>query len=223
MKTGRQCRDCQVAIHKKCEEKFNATNSCTHEPIKTKSNLISPVEDEDAKGIVNVELPTGQPATTPTEENEPMVTKSTLESATAPAAVRLTTPTTATRLSNKAAAAFSVLDSTARRSFRAFGPKTPHSTAPSAPPTLATTSELSKSDESLSQASTISSGSTSTKAATMSNTPGTSSKLAHVASSAYSKLREFKAKRTHHTTAEASPSNKPRSIPEPSKCFTFTV
>ncbi|CAF5061095.1 unnamed protein product, partial [Rotaria socialis] len=78
----------------------------------------------------------------------------------APAATTTTTsaivlPTTAHRLSTKAAAAFSVLDSTARRSFRAFGNRNLNSTAVSFGPNIGTTSELSKSDESINDPSNI--------------------------------------------------------------------
>ncbi|CAF0942922.1 unnamed protein product [Rotaria sordida] len=37
-KTGRQCRNCSMIIHKKCEDKLNHEYICTHESIDLKSN-----------------------------------------------------------------------------------------------------------------------------------------------------------------------------------------
>ncbi|CAF1056013.1 unnamed protein product [Rotaria sordida] len=37
-KTGRQCRNCSMIIHKKCEDKLNHEYTCTHESIDLKSN-----------------------------------------------------------------------------------------------------------------------------------------------------------------------------------------
>ncbi|CAF5142963.1 unnamed protein product, partial [Rotaria sp. Silwood1] len=36
-KTGRQCRNCSMTIHKKCEDKLNHQRTCTHESIHLKS------------------------------------------------------------------------------------------------------------------------------------------------------------------------------------------
>jgi len=126
-----------------------------------------------------------------------------------------TTTTTANRLSTKAAAAFSALDSTARKSFRAFGNKSSHQIAPSTLST--TTTELSKSDESLNNPIINSTKKTPTPNPSAPPHPPvhTSSKIANAASSAYSKLREFKSKRlpatTTTTTSETSSINKTRS------------
>ena len=99
-----------------------------------------------------------------------------------------------TKAAAAAAAAFSKLDSTARRSFRGFGHKHNDQT-----PTI-TLSELSKVVESDSNPSpSLQKRNISTPP------PQTSSKLASAASSAYSKIREFKTRRLN-----ASPTVEPR-------------
>lgn len=216
MKSGRQCRDCHVTIHKKCEDKFNSENTCTHEPIDIKSTSIPSPSDDDLKGIVNIDLINNNttPIITTTDDMESNLTKSIELSMSHPNYIRpalaptpissptVTAPTTATRIQSKAAAAFSALDSTARRSFRAFGnknlqPPVSATSIPNSTSNLSTSSELSVSDESLQ----ISSPSLAKKATAASPPPvQTSSKLANVASSAYSKLREFKSKRTAAAT-----------------------
>ena len=213
MKTGRQCRECQVTIHRKCEDKFNANNVCSHESINAKSNLISPMGDEDLKSLNQLEMHSGSSAaTTPTEENADSISlKNSYEIVSMPTNARPVAPTTANRLTTKAAAALSVLDSTARRSLRALGQKNANLTA-----NLSTATEFSKSDESLSQASVISSGSTVSKGTTVSGSPASSSKLVNAASSAYSKIREFKSKRTPNTTAETNSTSKSRTSVETS-------
>lgn len=45
MKAGRQCRDCLITVHKKCEDKFNIENICTHEPVRPISSIS---EDDNA-------------------------------------------------------------------------------------------------------------------------------------------------------------------------------
>jgi len=211
MKTGRQCRECQVTIHRKCEDKFNANNVCSHESINAKSNLISPMGDEDLKSLNQLEMHSGSSAaTTPTEENADSISlKNSYEIVSMPTNARPVAPTTANRLTTKAAAALSVLDSTARRSLRALGQKNANLTA-----NLSTATEFSKSDESLSQASVVSSGSTVSKGTTVSGSPASSSKLVNAASSAYSKIREFKSKRTPNTTAETNSTSKSRTSVE---------
>ncbi|CAF4910246.1 unnamed protein product [Rotaria sp. Silwood1] len=204
MKTGRQCHDCLITIHKKCEDKFNAQTPCTREPIHLKTNQISTSPDDDNKGLVNIEL--NDTAIVITDDADSTSIKSNDELVSHPVSHQITTispitvpPTTAHRLSTKAAAAFSVLDSTARRSFRAFGNKNANPTTNLAE-NLSTISDLSKSDESL-----ASSLSNSTAGSTI-ITPHvhTSSKLANAASSAYSKLREFKSKRLSSTPENTS-------------------
>lgn len=235
MKSGRQCRDCLITIHKKCEEKFNTETICTHEPVHLRTNQISSPSDDDLKNLVNIEIndvipvpptiTTDSIETTPIKNNYEMVSMPTNNRTIATPTIIATPPTTATtanRLSTKAAAAFSALDSTARRSFRAFGnknvnPTTTITTAPtttSLTPSLSSTTELSKSDESLSNSSTIS-----TKKPTITNpNVHTSSKLANAASSAYSKFREFKTKRLPVTT-ETNPIKKTRSTSDSSEIF----
>ncbi|CAF1364920.1 unnamed protein product [Adineta ricciae] len=216
MKSGRHCRDCLINIHKKCEDRCNTENPCPHVPVPAKSIQISSAADDDSKSILNIELPdantTNSPATTPVADNiDSVVVRNNFELISAPDAAmnnRTTTlatpPTTVHRLSTKAAAAFSVIDSTARRSFRgAFGNKNLNHPAASISPSLSATSELSKSDESLSNASTIS-GSSSTKISAAIPAVQTSSKLANAASSAYSRLREFKSRRLPAATAAAA-------------------
>ncbi|CAF3220753.1 unnamed protein product [Rotaria socialis] len=242
MKIGRQCRDCQIAIHKKCEDKINAEIKCTREPIGLKTNQTTTAPDEDMRSSIIVESDIGpvlaaddtdsitiknnyelipspnvnrtttmtSATSTPTTTATVAITTTTAIAAAAattipatttapapaPAATTTTTsaivlPTTAHRLSTKAAAAFSVLDSTARRSFRAFGNRNLNSTAVSFGPNIGTTSELSKSDESINDPSNIP-----TAKVSIVNSPiHASSKLANAASSAYSRFREFKSKR----------------------------
>lgn len=230
MKSGRQCRDCHVTIHKKCEEKFNSENICTHEPIDVKSNALPSPSDDDLKSIVHIELTNNN--TTPiimsTDEMENALTKSIELSMSNPGYIRpasivassptLAATTTATRIQSKAAAAFSAIDSTARRSFRAFGnknlqPPVSNISVPNSTSNLSTSSELSVSAESLQS----SSPSLTKKATTTSSPPvQTSSKLANVASSAYSKLREFKSKRSSAAT-EINPVRKSRLSSDNSK------
>jgi hypothetical protein len=221
MKSGRQCRDCLVTIHKKCEEKFSIETLCTHEPIHSKSAPIplpSVASDDDLKNIVNIEMPDNTPnITTPTTDDiETNVIKNNDLSTSIPINNRTTT---ANRLSTKAAAAFSALDSTARRSFRgAFGNKHPNqpitTTTANLSPTLSSTSELSKSDESLHNPSIVP-----TKKPLTTNPPvHTSSKLANAASSAYSKFREFKSRRLP-ATPETNPVKKSR-LPSDTGKFT---
>ena len=197
MKVGRQCRDCFVTIHKKCEEKYNTENICTHEPIHPKPNSLASPSEDDLKSLVNIEINNNIPIIT-TDEIETVPLKLNDE-------LVVNRTTTANRLQTKAAAAFSVLDSTARRSFRAFGHKSSNQIAI---PSLSTTSELSKSDESLNNASP-----SPIKKSPITNPPPppvqTSSKLVNAASSAYSKLREFKSKRSP-ATSESNPVKKNR-------------
>jgi hypothetical protein len=206
MKSGRQCHDCLQTIHKKCEEKFNIDTICLHEPIQIKSSPVFTLSEDDLKNIVHIELPD----TTTADDSEASLIKPNETLTAIPNNNRTTTPTTTTTaytLSTKAAAAFSALDSTARRSFRAFGHRNPNQPTTVTPtnltPTLLSTSELSKSDESLQDPSIVS-----TKKPTVPTTH-TSSKIAHAASSAYSKLREFKSKRLPVAT-EPIPIKKPR-------------
>ncbi|CAF3546872.1 unnamed protein product [Rotaria sordida] len=212
MKIGRQCRDCLITIHKKCEDKFNAETTCTHEPTHLKTNLISTTPDDDNKGLVHIELNDASIAVT--DDTDPSLIKNNYELVQNPIHNRTTTalpttvpptttlPTTAYRLSTKAVAAFSVLDSTARRSFRAFGNRNanPTTTTTSLVPDLTETSELSKSDESLNTPSTTAP----TRPTILHHSIQTSSKLANAASSAYSKFREFKSKRLP-LTSETNP------------------
>ena len=230
MKSGRQCRDCHVTIHKKCEEKFNSENICTHEPIDIKLNSLHSPSDDDLKSIVHIELTNNNttPIITTTDEMDNNLTKSFELSMSSPSYIRpasivapsptLATTTTATRIQSKAAAAFSALDSTARRSFRAFGnknlqPPVSATYVPNSTSNLSVSSELSVSDESLQNSSP-----SLTKKATATSSPPvqTSSKLAHVASSAYSKLREFKSKRSSAAT-ETNPVRKSRLSSDNSK------
>jgi len=217
MKSGRQCRDCLQTIHKKCEDKFISDTTCPHEPIQAKLVHISSPSDEDFKNIVNIELnmnSNNTPVITTTDEIEANLLKSNESTPISTTNSNFQRSTAANRLHTKAAAAFSVLDSTARRSFRAFGNKQANSpatttlpsvsSAASLSPSISAGSELSKSDESLHNSAV-----TSTKK-TAANTPSpsqTSSKLANAASSAYSKLREFKSKRLPTTTTIATPDN----------------
>jgi hypothetical protein len=214
MKVGRQCRDCLITIHKKCEDKFSAENICTHEPAPAKPNQLSTYSDDDLKTLVNIEI----------NNDIPMITTDEIETIPVKLTDDLVVPrtTTANRLSTKAAAAFSVLDSTARRSFRAFGNKSSNqiTTPTSLDPSLSSTAELSKSDESLNNSLVPP-----TKKSPTTNPPApipppvqTSSKLANAASSAYSKLREFKSKKTP-ATSETNPVRKTRSPSDSSKVF----
>ncbi|CAF3395606.1 unnamed protein product [Rotaria sp. Silwood1] len=47
-KTGRQCRNCSMTIHKKCEDKLNHQRTCTHESIHLKSK-----ESEDNHSTIS--------------------------------------------------------------------------------------------------------------------------------------------------------------------------
>ncbi|CAF3421485.1 unnamed protein product [Rotaria sp. Silwood1] len=47
-KTGRQCRNCSMTIHKKCEDKLNHQHTCTHESIHLKSK-----ESEDNHSTIS--------------------------------------------------------------------------------------------------------------------------------------------------------------------------
>ncbi|CAF2649326.1 unnamed protein product [Rotaria sp. Silwood2] len=207
MKIGRQCRDCLITIHKKCEDKFNAESTCTHEPIQLKITQIPTPPDDDTKGLVNIEL--NDASIVVTDDTDSTSIKTNNELVQNPVKNQPTTvlPTTAHRISTKAAAAFSVLDSTARRSFRAFGNKNANPTITGVATNLPTTSELSKSDESLSNLSISSTG-----LSTMNPPMHTSSKLANAASSAYSKLREFKSKRLP-PNPETNPIKQTRATP----------
>jgi hypothetical protein len=230
MKVGRQCHDCQIAIHKKCEEKFNAETICTHEPSHTKLTQIPSPSDDDLKSLVNIEINNSDNnnntppiiTTTTADDMDSISIKSNYEYVSMPNNNRtITTPTTAHRLTTKAAAAFSVLDSTARRSFRAFGHKHPNPPA-SLSPSLSSTSELSKSDESLNNPTIIPTTST-IKGPIPINPPAqTSSKLATAASSAYSKLREFKSKRLPVST-DLIPIKKTRSPSDSSNHLWYFV
>ena len=208
MKVGRQCRDCQITIHKKCEDKVTSECSGIPEPGSTKSHGPSTSAEEEAKSLVHVELSNSDhPMITTTEEIDSVPVKNNYDVVPMSNNPRMGTPTTAHRITTKAAAALSVLDSTARRSFRAFGNKPVHP-ATSVTPTLTSTSELSRSEESLTNTSLTLPLSNPNKPSTVSNPPvHTSSKLANAASSAYSKLREFKTKRL--------PASSPISVPAP--------
>ncbi|UJR28537.1 hypothetical protein I4U23_009773 [Adineta vaga] len=208
MKSGRQCRDCLISIHKKCEERINVETVCSHEPIHLKPIQVTTPSDDDLKNLVNIEFSDTNTAYSPnitvTDNVESMPIKNNYELVSIPNITSnritptvATPPTTANRISSKAAAALSAIDSTARRSFRgAFGNKNLNQPIATLTPGLSTTSELSKSDESLSSASP-----TTMKKLTVTNPPvHTSSKLANAASSAYSRLREFKSKRLPATT-----------------------
>ncbi|CAF0999825.1 unnamed protein product [Adineta ricciae] len=216
MKSGRHCRDCLINIHKKCEDRCNVENPCPHVPVPAKSIQISSPADDDSKSILNIELPDANTAnstvTTPVGDNiDSVVVRNNFEPISVPdtamnnrTTALATPPTTVHRLSTKAVAAFSVIDSTARRSIRgAFGNKNLNNPAASTSPSLSATSELSKSDESLSNASTIS-GSSSIKISAAIPPAQTSSKLANAASSAYSRLREFKSRRLPAATVAAA-------------------
>ncbi|CAF3640251.1 unnamed protein product [Adineta steineri] len=229
MKSGRQCRDCLMTIHKKCEEKFSADTICTHDPNHVKTHPISTTSDDDLKNLVNIEISDSSiPPPNILMDNIESISikstpdiiltsnpnnnnRSTLAATTTTPATPTTTPTTTTtaanRLSTKAAAAFSALDSTARRSFRgAFGNKNSNQTTTNLVPSLSATSELSKSDESLSSSSPLP-----TKKPITTNVPvHAPSKIASAASSAYSKIREFKSKRLP-ATQETNPVKKTRS------------
>jgi len=218
MKYGRQCRDCHVAIHKKCEEKYNNDVICPHEPVLVKPNPVSLSSEDDLKNIVHIEMPENTPSLPATIDD---IESNSIKNNDTLLAIannnRTTTTTTANRLSTKAAAAFSVLDSTARRSFRAFGNKNINQpittmTTTNLIQSLSSTSELSKSDESLHNPLIIS-----TKKPAITNSPvQTSSKLANAASSAYSKLREFKSRRLP-AAPETNPIRKTRLPSDSSK------
>jgi hypothetical protein len=208
MKAGRRCRDCHVTIHKKCEERFNAEHHCTHEPIVSKPAVPSPTTEDETKSFTQIETIATIPlaVTTTSDEGELQMMKSNSDLSSIPNTHH--TNTTSTRFSSKAAAAFSAFDSTARRSFRAFGSRnTPTGPIPNSTvaltPTLIPASELSKSDESLSNASIASSHSTRAMASPSPQTHA-SSKLASAASTAYSKLREFKSKRQLNTPSKSA-------------------
>lgn len=213
MKYGRQCRDCLATIHKKCEEKYNIDTICTHEPSPVKPTPTSATSEDDIKNIVHIEMPENTPAISlpaTIDEVEGNPIKHNDSSISLP---NINRSTTATRLSTKAAAALSVLDSTARRSFRAFGHKNPNHLTTTTPtnlsPNLSTASELSISDESLHNSTKKPSTTTTTHVQT-------SSKIANVASSAYSKLRDFKSKRLPNTS-EVNPIRKHRVPSDTSK------
>jgi hypothetical protein len=214
MKYGRQCRDCLVTIHKKCEEKYNNDIICPHEPINVKTIPVSLSSEDDLKNIVHIEMPDSTPSLPATIDD---IESNSMKNNDALLVIPNNNRTTANRLSTKAAAAFSVLDSTARRSFRAFGNKNIHQpittmTTTNLIQSLSSTSELSKSDESLNNALMIP-----TKKPTITNSPAqTSSKLANAASSAYSRLREFKSKRLP-ATPEINPIRKIRLPSDSSK------
>jgi hypothetical protein len=131
MKTGRQCANCLITVHKKCQEKFNNENICLHVPISTKSII---PEDETSM--------------TSTDD------------------IDAQTPTTTDRFS------------TARRTLRKLRNRNLNETFQP---------ELSKNDESDRNSSPHTEKRQSVQ---------TSSKFVNAASSAYSKLREFKTKRT---------------------------
>lgn len=233
MKTGRQCQDCEIPIHKKCEERINAQTVCTREPIYSKINQFPSPTDDDMKDLVNLESnsmvnigaddidsmslksvvePLPSPSINRTATNAAAATTTTATTtATTIAAASTAVPTTALRLSTKAAAAISALDSTARRSFRAFGNKNTNQTAAAATvaPNLSTTAELSKSDETVNNPSSI--PTTKTAAITTTTNPpiSTSAKLANAASSAYSRFRDFRSKRMT-TAADMNLMKKPR-------------
>ena len=216
MKVGRQCRDCHKTIHRKCEEKFNAENFCTHEPVQPKTNPLSTPTEEELKSLVHIDIEHGSADTSlittiTTEEIDSMPVKNNFEFVSMPVQPRMTTPTTAHRLSTKAAAAFSVLDSTARRSFRAFGHRNVNAST-TLTTNLSSASDLSKSDESLHNPMPVPSTATATKPALHLTLPApASSKLVNAASSAYSKLRELKTKRVAFSPTEANAVKKARS------------
>lgn len=235
MKYGRQCRDCLATIHKKCEEKFNNDTTCTHEQNVFKYNPTSSPSDDDLKNMVHIELPdnvsinssvsspvsiptsipsitTTAAATTPADDVVEGISMKSNDSTTS--LPNLNRSTTANRISTKAAAAFSVLDSTARRSFRAFGHKNANHPPANISPNLSTTSDLSISDESIHNSTRK--PSTTTTATTTATQVHTSSKIANAASSAYSKFREFKSKRLPITT-ETNPIKKAPIISETRK------
>jgi len=143
MKAGRQCRNCLITVHKKCEEKFNNENICTHESIHPKSTI-----SEDENSVLS------------TDEIDSQTTTKTKH------------------ISRK-------FDSTARRSFHGFRNKNMSQTLPSS------LSETSKNDESDNNSSPH------TEKRLTSNQPiPTSSKLANVTSSAFSRFRDFKKRST---------------------------
>ncbi len=57
MKTGRQCRDCLITVHQKCEVKFNPKNICTHEPtiVDDEKSLLS-IDDIDSGNVKHESL-----------------------------------------------------------------------------------------------------------------------------------------------------------------------
>ncbi len=191
MKVGRRCRDCHATIHKKCQEKYNTDMPCPREPIDGPSKLVV-ISDDDIKSLTISDTISSN-TITPSDDTDTVSFRSTTDLG--------SRGTTAHRLSTKAAAAFSAIDFTARRSFRAFGNKNTHATtATSLSPNLEHTTELSKSDDSLNGAVIIPSPVPTKRpppappAPPAPPTPA-SSKLASAASSAYSRLREFKTKR----------------------------
>lgn len=157
MKVGRQCRNCCITVHKKCEDKFSKKNHCTHEASRPKSTI-----SEDEISIVSTD--------------------------------DIDSPTTTHNVSTK-------LGSTARRSFRRFRNKNANQTS-----TLPR-SELSKDDE-----SDNGSPSHSEKRLISNHPVQTSSKLVNAASSAYSKFREFKTRRSSATEAKKRRSQSDSSI-----------
>jgi hypothetical protein len=171
MKAGRLCRNCSVTVHKKCEDKFNSENICTHEHV--------------------------QPKSTGLEDDHSMISTDDIDSQ---------APTY--RFSTKAAAtaAISAIDSTARRSFRGFVQKQNSQTS------TFTLLELSKNDE-------LDYNSSPSLEKRFISTPPIqkSSKIANAASSAYSKLREFKTRRAQ--VPSPLEARKPRSSSESSTDF----
>ena len=51
MKAGRQCKDCLVSVHKKCEAKFNHANICSHEPFVYMRSSIA----DDEKSLISID------------------------------------------------------------------------------------------------------------------------------------------------------------------------
>jgi hypothetical protein len=51
MKTGRQCQDCLVPVHKKCEVKFNQANTCSREPFVYLRSMIA----DDEKSLISID------------------------------------------------------------------------------------------------------------------------------------------------------------------------
>ncbi len=143
MKTGRQCRDCLITVHKKCDVKFNQEHICLHEPfVHTKSTIA-----EDERSLLSID-----------DVDSENVKR----------------------------------DSLKRRSFRRFRKKNVDQTSDSR------SLEVSKNDESDHSVE---------KRQTTSNPSQRSSKIVSAASSAYSKFREFKTKRS-----SLIESKKPRSL-----------